>query len=391
MNMDMNNDISASGAIISEEDDFRSGFTGFETLHEGRFSRIMKARRQGRWWVLKGLPTELQHSPAHLNLLRKEFGIMSSMQHPGIVMAVSLEEVSGYGLCIIMEWIDGVTLKEWLRSDHSPAERMRIARQLMDTLEHVHSLQTAHRDLKPSNILVTRSGANIKLIDFGFSDTDSSAVFKQPAGTDGYMSPEQASARQTDVRNDIYSLGCIFEEMGLGRKYAGIVRKCKRPLENRFGTVSDVRRALNRITVTRRWAGLSLMALLAACIGYLISDIRTQRIESELNTIRHEQQENLLKDELHASELAAAIAEGKHLMDEIIAGIDPTAMNENEINAFLGTVAPRLTAIWESYPQSLAPEFTETERESVRSALATHWTDLMKPFRHRLSELASDQ
>ncbi len=67
------------------------------------------------------------------------------------------------------------------------------------------------------NIIVKakRNGGNIKLIDFGLSDTDNYAIYKQPAGTKGYISPEQEKACITDIRNDIYSLGCIMEEMKL--------------------------------------------------------------------------------------------------------------------------------------------------------------------------------
>ena len=63
----------------------------------------------------------------------------------------------------------------------------------MDALEYIHGKQTAHRDLKPSNIMITRNGQHVKLIDFGLSDTDDYAVYKQPAGTEGYISPEQTS------------------------------------------------------------------------------------------------------------------------------------------------------------------------------------------------------
>lgn len=70
--------------------------------------------------------------------------------------------------------------------------------------------------MKPQNIMVTHNGHYLKIIDFGLADTDSHAILKQPASTLKYMAPEQAQHAVPDVRNDIYSLGVILQEMELG-------------------------------------------------------------------------------------------------------------------------------------------------------------------------------
>ena len=163
-------------------------------------------------------------------LLQKEFDIMKHVQHPGVVEVTGIEEVDGYGKCLVMEWIDGVTLEKWLRQPHSKTERVHIANQLLVVLEFVHDMQVVHRDLKPSNIMVTRNGSVLKLIDFGLADTDSYAVLKEPAGTDGYVSPEQQKGGPTDVRNDIYSVGVILDKMKLNLSYRLGLKRCLRPL-----------------------------------------------------------------------------------------------------------------------------------------------------------------
>jgi serine/threonine protein kinase len=74
-----------------------------------------------------------------------------------------------------MEYVDGTTLAEWLTTNPSKMARQRVMMQLLDALEYIHSLQLVHHDLKSSNILITRNGQNVKLIDFGLSNTDSTS------------------------------------------------------------------------------------------------------------------------------------------------------------------------------------------------------------------------
>ena len=73
----------------------------------------------------------------------------------------------------------------------SKAEVNRLLMELCDAVGYVHSHQIVHRDIKPENILITRDGHHPKLIDFGFADSDAFAMVKEPAGTEGYASPEQ--------------------------------------------------------------------------------------------------------------------------------------------------------------------------------------------------------
>lgn len=111
----------------------------------------------------------------------------------------------------------------------------------------------AHRDLKPSNIMITHNGKQVKVIDFGLADTDTHAVFKQPAGTRHYMAPEQASSTVPDVRNDIYSLGVIILKMDVDGIYDRACKRCLRPIDERYQTVADLPNDLQRMSTILKW------------------------------------------------------------------------------------------------------------------------------------------
>lgn len=133
------------------------------------------------------------------------------------MQAVGMETVTlpgrGITMCMVAEWIDGVTLADYLQTEPSVRQLRRVAMELAEAVAYVHQQQVVHRDLKPRNVMVTSNGGYVKLIDFGLADTDSHAILKQPAGTLRYIAPEQARLAQADVRNDIYSLGVIMQEM----------------------------------------------------------------------------------------------------------------------------------------------------------------------------------
>lgn len=103
------------------------------------------------------------------------------------------------GPCIVIEYIDGLTLDAFLETKPSRQTRRKVIEQLVDALAYIHTKQVVHRDLRPSNILITRNGNNLKIIDFGLSDADDYAILKQSAGTLKYMAPEQ--------KNVIYETG----------------------------------------------------------------------------------------------------------------------------------------------------------------------------------------
>lgn len=228
---------SYSGIII-EESRRSEQFSDFTPIPCKGFNILCKTKRYGRWWVLKGLKKPYRQDGNYKNLLQKEFDILISLQHPNIVSAYSMEDVPEMGTCIVMEWIDGITLEHW---SGRKTEGEGIFLQLLDAVHYIHAKQVVHRDLKPSNIMITHNGNHVKLIDFGLSDTDDFAILKQPAGTQGYISPEQIVSQQADIRNDIFSIGCILEKILPSKPYTAIIKRCKAPIAQRYANVDELR------------------------------------------------------------------------------------------------------------------------------------------------------
>ncbi|PWM39593.1 MAG: Stk1 family PASTA domain-containing Ser/Thr kinase [Clostridiales bacterium] len=134
------------------------------------------------------------------------------------VYDVSLE---GDALYIVMEYIDGITLKEYMdkKGALSSAEALHFVKQILKGLAHAHERGIVHRDIKPHNIILLKDGT-IKITDFGIARLtkfDTQTISDMAIGSVHYISPEQASGDRTDARSDIYSVGIILYEMLTGK------------------------------------------------------------------------------------------------------------------------------------------------------------------------------
>ena len=236
-----------------------------ELLSSKGYNAIYVATRFGRRYILKAIAEQFREATPYIELLRKEFSIGVGLDHPNVVRVLDFGYMESIGWYIQMEYIDGITLEQFLHTPSSAAIRRKLLNQLLDALSFLHKHQIIHRDIKPSNILITRNGTTVKLIDFGVSDTDDYVTFKQPAGSMAYIAPEQLAGKTIDNRADIYAVGKIILLL-FPHRYRCIARKCTHPNPlHRYSSCTHVARAIRRFDNLCLWLPLSMLFLLIPC------------------------------------------------------------------------------------------------------------------------------
>lgn len=261
---------STSGCVNDTFEGFTSDFTDLTVISESSQGVVLRGKRYGRWWLLKSLAPDHRGDEVWRQRQRKEFDVLNMLQHPGIVCASGLEDVPGYGRCIVMEYVDGYTLGQWLEVERPDRARRRaVALAVADAVAYMHSRGVVHRDLKPANIMVSRRGDAVRVVDLGLADTDTHVVLKQPAGTQRYMSPQQSVEAVADPRNDVYSLGVVFDDMNLGMSRVVRNATSEEP-SRRYESAGALHRAMSRSLQQKRLRAIFLAVVLVAVVAVMI-------------------------------------------------------------------------------------------------------------------------
>jgi len=205
-----------------------------DLIAKGRMAGVYKAVHEtGQIVAIKVLPASKARDPEILARFKREGRLLTQLDHPNIVRAFQIGESEGKHY-LALEYLDGETLEEALekRKKLPVSEAVRIIQQALHGLQHLHERKMIHRDLKPANLMLVGPPAKkgdespdrtIKILDIGlgkavFEETTAAPVEPNKITADGtligtpdYLAPEQArSAKNVDIRADIYTLGCVL-------------------------------------------------------------------------------------------------------------------------------------------------------------------------------------
>ena len=185
--------------------------------------------------ALKFLPAHLTQDKRHLHRFQQEARAVAALSHPNVCAIHEVVETSEGRHCIVMEYVEGVTLREHIAERRmNISESLDVAIQVASALSAAHGSGIVHRDIKPENIMLRRDGY-VKVLDFGLakltekkpeppdSENETRALELKTLpglvmGTVAYMSPEQARGLPVDAPTDIWSLGVVLYEMVAGQK-----------------------------------------------------------------------------------------------------------------------------------------------------------------------------
>ena len=196
-----------------------------ELIGSGGMANVYKAVMRGQNGpvpagtvvAVKVLRREYMHDPDLVRRFKNESKAISLLNHPNIVKVYDVS-VNDHLQYIVMEYVDGMTLREYLNERGgklSSRETVHFISQILKALEHAHANGVVHRDIKPQNIMLLDNG-QLRMMDFGIariSRADNQMLAGKAMGSVHYISPEQAKGDETDRTSDIYSVGVMMYEM----------------------------------------------------------------------------------------------------------------------------------------------------------------------------------
>lgn len=212
-----------------------------DVISEGRMFCIHKARKGTKYIILK---SAVRPEAMNIEFLRREYELGASLSDACIVSTLGFEEDTPVGPAIILEYIEGISLDEFISKHPKRSAIDRVINDILNGVDYLHHRGIRHNDLKPSNIIITPHGV-ARIIDLGLSISDDSAYKGHTGGTAGYSAPEIMLGKgSSGAASDIYSIGILIKHLS-GKTYRKIIERCclLNPAE-RFQNIASLKRAI---------------------------------------------------------------------------------------------------------------------------------------------------
>ena len=295
------------------------GIEILDIISEGRFFRILKARQGTKFIILKAAKNP---GSMFVEMLRREYELGKSLSHACVVSTLDFVEDTPVGECIILEYIEGRRLDEFLIGKPSVSQRMAVLNDILDAVDYLHHRGVLHNDLKPLNIIVTPNGT-ARIIDFGLSTSDDSIYKGCVGGSDGYSAPEIMQGKgPSGAASDIYSLGRLIELMFGQKKHRSIVAKSLR--ENPSDRYRSVRSLKKALSFRRR---IPVVAAAVIPVVVLLALVLVPKIDRMAHEAAHEDLRSRLSSEMNRfyipvlkqmqtqkSQISASAIKGEYLL-----------------------------------------------------------------------------
>ncbi|MBQ8208427.1 MAG: PASTA domain-containing protein [Clostridia bacterium] len=201
---------------------FDNRYRIMKTIGVGGMAVVFQAYdlSEKRTVAVKMLREDIASDEAQVRRFVNESKAVAMLSHPNVVKIYNISVRSNIKF-IVMEYIEGITLKDYMTKKGvlSFNEIISYTEQILHALEHAHSKGVVHRDIKPQNIMLLKNGV-IKVMDFGIAklpNAETLTLTDKAIGTVFYISPEQAEGKAIDRRSDLYSLGVMIYEMACGK------------------------------------------------------------------------------------------------------------------------------------------------------------------------------
>lgn len=250
--------------------DITTSYSDIVLIREGAMSRLYRVSKAGKYLAIK---TTKDNSAMQLAMLKREYELSITLNHYHLPHYYTYEENTPVGPGIVMEYIQGRNLSDFLAEKPTIDTRRRVFYQLMEAVAYIHKNGIIHNDLKPDNILITQSNDDVKLLDFGLSNTDAHYLTKNMGGTREYASPELLAQKDDlDARSDIYSIGKLMELI-FPYNYRSYSSKCLRENpDDRWDNVDQLIRSWNKSSHPIYLIIIAIMVGIVAVMMFFVKD-----------------------------------------------------------------------------------------------------------------------